>query len=87
VPTTTANVEVLSETTERIDRREKLYAYTSGLQSLREYLLVAQDCRQVDIYRRTESDWTHETVTEGAIRLECLDVDLALDSVYEDVEQ
>jgi Uma2 family endonuclease len=80
-------VEVLSETTERIDRREKLYAYTGGLQSLREYLLVAQDRRQVDIYRHTDSDWIHETVTEGAIRLECLDVDLALDSIYEDIEQ
>jgi len=79
-------VEVLSETTERIDRREKLYAYTGGLQSLREYLLVAQDRRQVDIYRRTEADWMHETVTEGAIRLECLDMDLLLDSIYEDVE-
>jgi len=80
-------VEVLSETTERIDRREKLYAYTGGLQSLREYLLVAQDRRQVDIYRRTESDWMHETVAEGAVRLDCLDMDLTLDSIYEDVEQ
>jgi Uma2 family endonuclease len=79
-------VEVLSETTERIDRREKLYAYTGGLPSLREYLLVAQDCRQVDIYRRTETDWAHETVNEGGIWLDCLDMDLALDGIYEDVE-
>lgn len=79
--------EVLSDTTERIDRREKLYAYTSGLPSLREYLLVAQDRRQVDIYRRTETDWMHETVTEGALRLDCLDMDLVLDSIYEDIEQ
>jgi Uma2 family endonuclease len=80
-------VEVLSETTERIDRREKLYAYTGGLASLREYLLVAQDRQQVDIYRRTATDWGHETVTEGAIRLDCLDMNLTLDGIYEDVEQ
>jgi Uma2 family endonuclease len=79
-------VEVLSETTERIDRREKLYAYTS-VPSLREYILVAQDRRQVDVYRRTETDWVHETCAEGAARLDCLDMDLALDSIYEDVEQ
>jgi len=79
-------VEVLSETTERIDRREKLYAYTGGLQSLREYLLVAQDCRQVDIYRRTETDWGRETVIEGALHLDSLDMGLLVDSIYEDVE-
>jgi hypothetical protein len=48
---------------------------------------VAQDRRQVDIYRRTETDWMHETVTEGALRLDCLDMDLVLDSLYEDIEQ
>ena len=79
-------VEVLSEGTERIDRREKLLAYTAGLPSLREYLLVAQDRRQVDLYRRTETDWVHETHTEGSLRLDCLEQDLALDSVYEDVD-
>lgn len=80
-------VEVLSETTERIDRREKLFAYTAGLSSLREYLLVAQDRRRVDVYRRTETDWVHETHTEGAIQLDCLDTELPIDAVYEDVER
>lgn len=80
-------VEVLSETTERIDRREKLFAYTVGLPSLREYLLVAQDRRRVDVYRRTETDWVHETHTEGAIQIDCLDTELPIDAVYEDVER
>jgi Uma2 family endonuclease len=78
-------IEVLSETTERIDRQEKLYAYT-GIPGLREYLLVARDFRQVDIYRPTETDWVHETCAEGAVRLNCLEMDLALDSIYEDVQ-
>ena len=80
-------VEVLSETTERIDRREKLFAYTAGLPSLREYLLVAQDHRRVDVYRRTDTDWVHETHTEGAIQLDCLDMDLPVEAIYEDVER
>lgn len=79
--------EVLSEGTERIDRREKLFAYTAGLPSLREYLLVAQDRRQVDIYRRGNDDWTHDTVSEGRIHLDCLDIDLPLEAIYEDVER
>ncbi|MBK1692962.1 Uma2 family endonuclease [Ectothiorhodospira mobilis] len=78
-------VEVLSEGTERIDRREKLFAYTGSLPSLREYLLVAQDRRQVDLYRRTEADWVHETFTDGRIHLDCLDTDLPIEAIYEDV--
>jgi Uma2 family endonuclease len=78
-------VEVLSEGTERIDRREKLVAYTA-LPCLREYLLGAQDRRQEGLYRRTETDWVHETHTEGSLRLACLEQDLVLDSIYEDVD-
>ena len=78
-------VEVLSEGVERIDRREKLLAYTV-LPSLCEYLLVAQDRRQVELYRRTEADWVHETHSEGSLRLDCLEQDLTLDSIYEDVD-
>jgi len=79
-------VEVLSESTARIDRREKLFAYTAGLASLREYLLVAQDRRQVDLYRRAETDWVHETFTDGRIHLDCLDMELPIEAIYEDVD-
>lgn len=76
-------VEVLSDSTARIDRREKLWAYQT-ITSLREYLLIAQDTRAVEIYRRAD-DWAHDTVTQGSVRLACLDVELALDVIYEDV--
>ena len=79
-------IEVMSETTERIDRREKLHAYTS-LPSLREYLLVAQNHRQVDLYQRAGDDWRHEVYTEGRLHLDCLDLELALDAIYMDTEQ
>jgi hypothetical protein len=42
-------VEVLSPSTEAIDRREKLIAYRN-LPSLRYYLLVAQEKRQVECF-------------------------------------
>ena len=48
-------VEVLSPNTESTDRREKMLAYRT-LPSLREYVLVATDKRQVEIYRRDEHD-------------------------------
>jgi len=78
-------VEVLSETTERIDRREKLFAYQT-IPSLQEYLLVSQTQQTLQIHRRSD-DWAPVTVTEGSVRLDCLAVDLPLDLIYEDVPE
>ncbi|MGA7982732.1 MAG: Uma2 family endonuclease, partial [Chromatiaceae bacterium] len=76
-------VEVLSEATERIDRREKLLAYQT-IPSLQEYLLVAQDKPRIEIYRH-RNDWQPEIITEGAVSVECLDVDIPIEAIYEDV--
>ncbi|OGT90912.1 MAG: hypothetical protein A2286_03860 [Gammaproteobacteria bacterium RIFOXYA12_FULL_61_12] len=77
-------IEVLSESTERIDRREKFLAY-QALPSLQEYLLVAQDARRVEIYRRS-TDWQVECYESGQVQLDCLEERLDLDSIYQDVE-
>lgn len=77
-------VEVLSESTARIDRREKLLAY-QGLPSLQAYMLVEQDARRIELYRRG-NDWRVEYVEQGAIRIDCLDAELALADVYADVK-
>jgi len=76
-------VEVLSEATERIDRREKMLAYQT-IPSLNEYLLVAQDLPRVEVYRR-RNDWRPDLVTEASVSLECLDATLAIEAIYEDV--
>ncbi len=76
-------VEVLSGSTARIDRREKFWAYQT-IPSLQEYLLISQTAREVEVYRRAR-DWAQEIVTEGSIRLDCLDVELGLEAIYEDV--
>lgn len=44
-------VEVLSDTTARVDRREKLLAYQT-IPSLEEYVLVEQDCQRITLHRR-----------------------------------
>jgi Uma2 family endonuclease len=77
-------VEVLSNSTERIDRREKLLAYQT-LPSLREYVLVAQNARRVEVYRRT-NDWKAEYFDAGEIRLDCLESSVSVDAIYADVE-
>jgi len=77
-------VEVLSDSTERIDRREKLLAYQT-LPSLQEYVLVAQNAKRVEIYRR-RTGWQAEYVESGELRLDCLDACISVEAIYVDVE-
>ena len=79
--------EVLSPSTEMTDRREKLLAYRT-LPSLRYYLLVAQDRRLVEVYRREgDCGWRHELSDEGALAFDCggLALRLTVADLYEDV--
>ena len=58
-------VEVLSDSTERYDRDGKFHAYTR-LESLEEYVLVSQDTRCIEVYRRDGSGpWRCETGGPG----------------------
>ncbi len=81
-------VEVLSPATEAIDRREKLIAYRT-LPSLRYYLLVSQEKRQVECYTRDMDKRWLIAVTEdnGSLDILCngLKVNFTLDDIYEDV--
>lgn len=79
-------VEVLSPTTENIDRREKRIAY-QRLESLREYVLVAQDKPQVEVYRRSEASAWEVDIYEGneTAVLRSLDLELPLAIIYEGV--
>ncbi|CAK8713202.1 Endonuclease, Uma2 family (Restriction endonuclease fold) [Candidatus Electrothrix laxa] len=78
-------VEVLSPTTERIDRREKFMAYTS-LPSLQEYVLIAQDRQAVMVFRRKKS-WKPELFRSGdRFSSDCLECTLPLAEVYNRVE-
>ncbi len=78
-------VEVLSDATERIDRQEKLLAYTR-LGSLETYVLLAQDLAEATLYRRS-ADWTAvQVAAEGILSLDCVGLDLPMTSVYEGVD-
>ncbi len=82
-------VEVLSPSTERIDTREKLFAYRL-LPSLREYLLLRQDRVQADLYQWSdEGRWQHHVLgqPDDALALRCLDVAVSLRDVYADVPE
>ncbi len=77
----TVIVEVLSEATERYDRDGKFQAYKQ-LTSLREYVLVSQDERRIEVYRRDERGaWTFEVgEAGGSVRVHGAPIDV--DDVY-----
>jgi Uma2 family endonuclease len=79
-------IEVLSPETERTDRREKFMAYT-GIETVEEYVLVAQDRREVTVFRRA-AQWAAEVLTapEEKLVLQSLDFSLDLAAVYEGVK-
>jgi Uma2 family endonuclease len=79
--------EVISPSTEVIDRREKLLAYRA-LASLRYYLLVSQDRRLAELYRRDpDGSWRYEVIEDGELAFDCggLAIGFTLADVYEDV--
>ena len=79
-------VEVLSESTESIDRGEKLHNYQKAPE-LESYLLVSQKERRVDVFKRIGAFWRFESVTDGGeIELSCPEMTLSLESIYQGVE-
>lgn len=79
-------VEVLSPSTEGIDRREKLLNYCK-LESLREYVLIGGEQRSVEVYRRAaDGAWTMVTL-EGDDGLELTSVGIVIPAaeIYQDV--
>ena len=70
-------VDVISHTTERIDRHEKMVAYKS-MASLEEYVLVMQDEMRVEVYRRKGTEWEARIFTDAQEQLQLSSVSLSL---------
>ncbi len=78
-------IEVLSESTQRIDQTEKLANYLT-IPTLEEYVLVAQDQPQVTLYRQ-RTGWQPETVCglDAVLELESVNFTIPLRALYEKV--
>jgi Uma2 family endonuclease len=82
----TVIIEVLSPSTENYDRGKKFQHYRT-LDSLQEYLLIAQDEYRVEHYVHREEQWilTDAQGLDGVLTLPSIDYTLALDDIYEKV--
>ena len=76
-------VEVLSPTTEAVDREEKRKAY-QAIDSLREYLLIAQDKFAVTRYSKIGDIWNREIFSEldSIVLLPSINEELSLRELY-----
>ncbi|MBW3572262.1 MAG: Uma2 family endonuclease [Gemmatimonadetes bacterium] len=80
-------IEVLSPSTERYDRGEK-FAHYRRLESLREYVLIAQDTRRIEHYRREGDSWVLTEVSgpDAALVISSLSCTLRPSDIYDRVE-
>jgi len=80
-------IEVLSDSTERIDRSEKFWNYTK-VETLEEYVLASQDKMEVTIFRRS-TNWKPEVhrLADQELHLASLDFKIQLKAIYEGLER
>jgi Uma2 family endonuclease len=78
-------IEVLSESTESADRGEKFFRYMQ-IESLQEYVLVAQDRPRVEVfYRHPQGMWAVGGAVEGldgVLKLKSAGVEIPLAEIY-----
>lgn len=80
-------VEVLSNSTEAYDRGEK-FAHYRRLESLTDYVLIAQDKIRVEQYVRQGDQWVLSEISDlgGVVRLSAIGCEVALRDIYDKVE-
>jgi Uma2 family endonuclease len=79
-------IEVLSPSTEAIDKREKRLNYQT-LDSLQEYILVSQEEINIEFYRKDKlGKWSVQTLGKNEeLSLESIDLKLTMSEIYEDI--
>jgi Uma2 family endonuclease len=76
--------EILSPATELSDRTEKRRDY-QRLESLRHYVLIAQDAPRIEVFGRSARGWRFEEIEglDAVLPLEALGITLPLAEVYD----
>ena len=79
-------VEVLSSSTEIVDRNKKFQEYIE-VPTLQEYILVSAEQMQVECFRRGEGRmWLYFSYKTGEIvRIESMDLDLPIEQLYQNI--
>lgn len=80
--------EVLSTSTEKYDRGEKFLRYRTEIETLMDYMLVAQDQPLIEHYTRRSDGWLLNSVSnlDETLELPSINCRLSLSEVYDRVE-
>lgn len=74
-------VEVLSDSTERVDRTEKFDTYTA-IPTILEYGLLSQDAMELELFRR-RTGWQREFYQrDNTVTLESVDLTISVSTLY-----
>jgi len=77
----TVIIEVLSESTQLIDRTEKFDCYKK-IASLKEYVMADSKKAQIEVYRRQPNGWLLNTASDLKESIDILGCDISLQDVY-----
>lgn len=79
-------IEVLSPSTEAVDRGKK-FRYYQSCPTIQEYVLISTQEQAIDVYRRaTDNLWTLHPFGPGeAVILKSIEVSIPIDAFYENV--
>ncbi len=78
-------IEVLSDSTEAIDRGEKWQAYQQ-IPSLEQFILLSQTHPIAEVYSRGDSDWRYKKLEENEVlTFPSLEFEVVLSSLYQNL--
>lgn len=80
--------EVLSPSTENYDRGEKLLRYTNNIESLTDYILIAQDKPSIEHYaKQNDGSWIKNEIEglESRFFLPTIEAEIPLAELYENI--
>ncbi|MBK6758363.1 MAG: Uma2 family endonuclease [Moraxellaceae bacterium] len=83
--TPTIIVEVLSNSTRRIDEHEKRWAYMQ-IETLEEYVLIAQDFVQIEVIRKSDGWKSRKYFLGDEVTFTSIGLTLSVEAIYDGVE-
>ena len=78
-------IEVLSQSTENMDKGEKLRCY-KNIAGLEQYILISQDKKLIEIYENFENKWVYDFVEGSGQFTTIAGLKISLDEIYRNID-
>ena len=78
-------IEVLSQSTENMDKGEKLRCY-KNIAGLEQYILISQDKKLIEIYENNDNKWVYDFVEGSGQFITIAGLKISLDEIYRNID-